>query len=110
MSSWLDKLDKNERIESYESYLQAKREIDEPTDITFEEWMKMEREIEKNLDSPVYEYEVVIPYYTKFLIQSNSQLTKEEVLQAAHNDGGGSIIGYNDDEAEITMGEVKEDV
>lgn len=48
-----------------------------------------------------YTYDVSIPYYHHFLIQSERQLTREQVLDKAHAKDG-SISGYDDSKAEIT--------
>jgi hypothetical protein len=48
-----------------------------------------------------YTYDVSIPYYHHFLIQSEKPLTREQVLEKAHQNNG-IISGYDDEHAEIT--------
>ena len=54
------------------------------------------------------EYEIVIPYFFKFNIQSEKKLTILELLEKCHNEGDGSIIGYADGSAVVNLGELKE--
>jgi len=54
-----------------------------------------------------YTYDVSIPYYHHFLIQSEKPLTREQVLEEAHSKEG-SISNWDDAKAEIT-GTLKKD-
>jgi hypothetical protein len=44
---WVDKLSPKGQRKAYQNYLQAKRDIDEPSTISFGSWKKMERAFAK---------------------------------------------------------------
>ena len=49
---------------------------------------------------PRHHYTVTIPYYHRFTVVASSE---EEALEVAHGEGEGTILGYEDEMAVVTL-------